>query len=140
MATTPTRSGRVRQNSMPSCSPSLRMSVVTKYVPCGSYTSKPMSRRPGRNTSRWAQVIAEPGVVLVGQGERLGHCVLERAAADVSKELLGRLYRGHQLGRRLDPADLPASERERLARRADRHRPLAHAGEPGDRQVLAVED
>src|SRR5208337_4577157 len=104
MATTPTRSGRVRQNSTPSCSPRPRMSAVTKYVPCGSYTSKPMAQARQEQVTLGPQVIAEPGVVLIGQGERLGHRVLERAAADVGEELLGRLGRGHQLGRRLDPA------------------------------------
>src|SRR5690349_17330528 len=86
------------------------------------------------------QVAAEPGIVLVRQGERLGHRVLERAAADEREELLGRLHRGHQLGRGLDPADLPAGEGERLTRRTDRHGALAHPGELDDRHVLAVED
>src|ERR1700730_465369 len=86
------------------------------------------------------QVAAEPGVVLVRQGERLGHRVLERAAADEGEELLGRPYRGHQFGCGLDPADLPAGEGESLAGGGNRDRSVPHAGKPGDGHVLAVED
>jgi len=94
----------------------------------------------GEQVALGSQVLAQRRVVRIGQRQGLGDRVLEGAAADEGEELLDRLDRGHQFGRRLDPADLPAGEGERLACRADRYGPLAHAGELGDRHVLAVED
>jgi hypothetical protein len=99
-----------------------------------------LAQARGEQVPLGLELVAQRGVVLVGQGQGLRYGVLERAAADEGEELLDRLDRGDQLRGGLDPADLPAGERERLARRADPHRALAHAGEGDDRHVLAVED
>ena len=139
-ATTPHRSGSARQNARPSSSPSGRMSVVTKYVPCGTKTSKPASSSPAHRRSRLSRMSARNAVVVVVvEAEPDRDRVLERPGVHVRQELLRGLHRVDELGRRADPADLPAGERERLAARRDRDRAVAHPGQRRDRHVLTVE-
>ena len=112
-------------------------SAITKYVPAGRVTR---SRRPP------ARRTAGPGGRRGGQGAR-GVVVPARACAmagwngapDVGEELLDRPHRRDQVGRPVHPADLPAGERERLARRRDRQRPLRHPRQRRDRDVLGAE-
>ena len=63
---------------------------------------------------------------------------LERRAADEREELLGGLGGGDERLRPGRPADLPARERERLAGGGDRQRAPGHAGQRGQRDVLAA--
>ena len=78
-------------------------------------------RARAQSRSRLSSIsLRNCGEVLVGQLQADRDRVLERSAAHVGEELLRGLDRGDELGRRADPADLPARERERLAARPDR--------------------
>ena len=61
------------------------------------------------------------------------------AAVDISQELLGGARRGNQRRRAGYPADLPAGQRKRLARRRDGQRPVPLAGQRRHRYVRTVE-
>jgi hypothetical protein len=56
----------------------------------------------GEQVALGAEVVADAGVVRVGQREGLGDGVLEGARGDVGEELLGGADRGDQLRRRRD--------------------------------------
>ncbi|MPM39577.1 hypothetical protein SDC9_86211 [bioreactor metagenome] len=100
-----------------------------------------VDRHPGRHQAGQQDVVlglhpsAQPGEPLVGQGQPLGHRPLERCAVHVREELLGRRHRGHQLGGRAHPADLPARDGEGLAGRGDLEGPLRHPGQRRQRDV-----
>ena len=94
-----TRSGSARQNAMPSPSGrSGRMSTVAKYVASGAVHRRTRPRRrPGaRAVALGLQVGGELGEEVVAEAEPDGDGRLERAAADVGEELLGRLGGGDQ--------------------------------------------
>ena len=99
-ATTPHRSGSERQNAMPSSSPSGRMSARDEV----------RALRPEHVEAGLAQPVAQPVPLAPaarartsakyssGRRSPTAIGVLERAAADVGEELLGRAHRGDELG------------------------------------------
>ena len=78
-----------------------------------------------------AQLLVEGRLVV----ERVRDGRLEGGAGGVGQPVLRTLHGGDQVGRPGGPADLPAGEGEGLARARDRHRPVEHARQGGDRDV-----
>ena len=72
----------------------------------------------------------------MSQGQR--HGGLERRAADVGEELLGRAHAGDEIGVAASPADLPAGAVEHLGGAGDRDGAVGHAGKGGQREVARV--
>ena len=84
--------------------------------------------------SRIGSIQASPSV------EPEGHRRLQIRRGREGQELVRPRGERRHLRRGDDPADLPAGQREDLARRADLERPLGHSGQRRDRhEALAVE-
>ena len=129
-----------RQNAYPSCSPSDRMSTVTKYVPADGYTVSPALMSPAESRSRFSR-SSSPSALIRSSGRRSPTAIAgwNGASVHVGEELLRSADRPHERGRRADPPDLPPRARERLAAGGDRDDTVAHAGQRGEWDVRTVE-
>ena len=117
--------------------------IAVEEVGAGAFGDREADARESRGqpVALGFQLAGEPGEVGVVLVQPKGHRALQIGRRGEGEELVRLGDRGQQRRRGRQVADLPAGQRKRLARRADAHATLAHAGQRHQRNVgHAVKD